>query len=110
MFRHTTVISNVDVRNVHNTYVDKTVVRPVQGPNHAFNGPGGSMARPGSAWRRTPVVSFERVGGQGVACGRGRPPHRGRDSLEKPGRGPGQTTKGQKAMVYPTLPFSRLRF
>jgi len=46
VFRHNTVITNVDVRNVHNTYEDRTVVRPVRGPNHAFNGPGGSNARP----------------------------------------------------------------
>ena len=46
VFRHNTAISNVDVRNVHNTYVDRTVVRPVQGPNHAFNGPGGIQAQP----------------------------------------------------------------
>ena len=44
VFRHNTVITNVDVRNVHNTYVDRTVIRPVQGPNHAFNGPGGIAA------------------------------------------------------------------
>ncbi|HUK14775.1 MAG TPA: hypothetical protein VLW65_00095, partial [Bryobacteraceae bacterium] len=46
VFRHNTAITNVDVRNVHNTYVDHTVVREVKGPNHAFNGPGGIQAQP----------------------------------------------------------------
>ena len=46
VFKHNTAISNVDVRNVHNTYVDHTVVREVKGPNHAFNGPGGIQAQP----------------------------------------------------------------
>ena len=46
MFRHNTVISNVDRNNVHNTYEDHTVVREVKGPNHAFNGKGGIKAQP----------------------------------------------------------------
>jgi len=46
---HSTVISNVGVKNVHNTYEDRTVVRPVAGPNHAFNGKGGSQAKPSPA-------------------------------------------------------------
>jgi len=46
VFHHNTVITNVDRNNVHNTYVDRTVVKPVTGPNHAFNGKGGSQARP----------------------------------------------------------------
>jgi hypothetical protein len=43
---HNTVISNVDVKNVHNTYQDRSVVRTVAGPNHAFNGKGGITAKP----------------------------------------------------------------
>jgi hypothetical protein len=46
VFRHNTVISNVDRRVVHNTYEDHTVVRRVTGPNHAFNGRGGIQGRP----------------------------------------------------------------
>ena len=46
MFRHNTVISNVDRSRVHNTYEDRSVVRPVTGPNHAFNGRGGIRAQP----------------------------------------------------------------
>jgi hypothetical protein len=46
VFRHNTVVTNVDRNNVHNTYEDRTVVREVKGPNHAFNGKGGSMAQP----------------------------------------------------------------
>ena len=46
VFRHNTAISNVDVHNVHNTYVDHTVVREVRGPNHAFNGRRGIQAQP----------------------------------------------------------------
>ncbi|MGA2435713.1 MAG: hypothetical protein ABSG25_10550 [Bryobacteraceae bacterium] len=46
IFRHNTSITNVDVRNVHNTYVDHTVVREVRGPNHAFNGRGGIRVQP----------------------------------------------------------------
>jgi hypothetical protein len=34
---------------VHNTYVDRTVVKEVKGPNHAFNGKGGIQAKPSSA-------------------------------------------------------------
>ncbi|MGO9094675.1 MAG: hypothetical protein ACLQGV_05580 [Bryobacteraceae bacterium] len=45
-FHHNTVISNVDIHNVHNTYVDHTVVREYRGPNHAFNGEGGIRAQP----------------------------------------------------------------
>jgi hypothetical protein len=48
-FMHNTVITNVDPRNVHNTYQDRTVVHPVQGPNHAFNGQGGIATRPNAA-------------------------------------------------------------
>lgn len=43
---HNTVISNVDRKNVHNTYEDRAVVRDVKGPNHAFNGKGGIAAKP----------------------------------------------------------------
>jgi len=42
-------VSNVDPRNVHNVYEDRTMVKPVQGPNHSFNGRGGSAARPSPA-------------------------------------------------------------
>ncbi len=45
-FRHNTVITNVNRNNVHNTYEDRTVVKEVKTPNHAFNGKGGSAARP----------------------------------------------------------------
>ena len=46
VFRHNTSITNIDVHNVHNTYVDHAVVREVRGPNHAFNGEGGIRAQP----------------------------------------------------------------
>jgi hypothetical protein len=46
VFHHNTVISNVDVKNVHHTYEDRTVVREAKGPNHAFNGQGGITAQP----------------------------------------------------------------
>jgi hypothetical protein len=45
-FMHNTVVTNVDRKVVHNTYEDRTVVKPVTGPNHAFNGQGGIPARP----------------------------------------------------------------
>jgi hypothetical protein len=45
-FLHNTVISNVDRDRVRNTYEDRSVVRPVTGPNHAFNGRGGITAQP----------------------------------------------------------------
>jgi len=46
VFRHNTVISNVDRKNVHNTYADRSVVREIKGPNHAFSGEGGIKAQP----------------------------------------------------------------
>jgi len=46
VFRHNTVISNVDRNNVHNTYADRSVVREIKGPNHAFSGEGGIKAQP----------------------------------------------------------------
>lgn len=46
VFRHNTAVSNVDSNSVHNTYRDTSVVKEVKGPNHAFNGKGGSSARP----------------------------------------------------------------
>jgi len=46
VFRHNTVISNVDRNNVHNTYVDRSAVREIKAPNHAFNGKGGIKAQP----------------------------------------------------------------
>jgi len=49
VFRHNTVIVNVDRNNVHNTYEDRSVVREIKGPNHAFNGKGGIKAQPSSA-------------------------------------------------------------
>jgi len=49
VFRHNTAISNVDRNNVHNTYVDRSVVQEIKSPNHAFNGKGGSKAQPSSS-------------------------------------------------------------
>jgi hypothetical protein len=46
IFKHNTAIANVDTRNVHNVYEDRTVVRNVSTPNHAFNGKGGITAKP----------------------------------------------------------------
>jgi len=46
VFHHNTVVSNVDVNRVKNVYVDKTVVRNVNVPSHAFNGQGGITTRP----------------------------------------------------------------
>ena len=46
VFRHNTVISNVDRKNVHNTYEDHSAVRVIKGPNHAFNGKRGIKAQP----------------------------------------------------------------
>jgi WXXGXW repeat (2 copies) len=46
VFHHNTAVTNVDVHNVHNVYEDRTVVHPVTGPNHSFNGRGGLTARP----------------------------------------------------------------
>jgi hypothetical protein len=46
VFRHNTVIANVNRNNVHNTYEDPSVVREIKGPNHAFNGKGGIKAQP----------------------------------------------------------------
>ena len=46
VFHHNTVITNVDIHNVHNVYEDRTVIRKVTGPNHSFHGEGGSNARP----------------------------------------------------------------
>ena len=46
VFRHNTAISNVDRKTVHNTYEDRSAVRVIKGPNHAFNGRGGIKAQP----------------------------------------------------------------
>jgi WXXGXW repeat (2 copies) len=46
VFRHNTAVSHVDVRNVHNTFEDRTVIRNVQPQNHAFNGRGGINVQP----------------------------------------------------------------
>jgi hypothetical protein len=46
VFRHNTIVSNVDRNRVHNTYEDRSAVREIKGPNHAFNGKGGIKAQP----------------------------------------------------------------
>ena len=46
VFRHNTVVTNVDRNVVKNVYEDRTVVHPVTGPNHAFNGKGGMQTKP----------------------------------------------------------------
>lgn len=48
VFRHNVAIARgVDTKVVHNTYEDRTVVRPMTGTNnHSFNGKGGLTARP----------------------------------------------------------------
>ena len=48
VFLHNTAVSRVDHNVVHNTYVDRTVVQEIKGPNHAFNGKGGIKAEPSS--------------------------------------------------------------
>lgn len=47
-FRYNTAVTRVNVTNIHNTYVDKTVIRNAggRGGSAAFNGPGGVSARP----------------------------------------------------------------
>lgn len=49
VFHHNTAISNVDGHNVRNVYEDRSVVRNVPGPNHAFNGKGGTVVQPSRA-------------------------------------------------------------
>jgi hypothetical protein len=49
VFRHNTAISAVDRNKVHNTYEDRSAVREIKGPNHAFTGKGGIKAQPSSA-------------------------------------------------------------
>jgi len=49
VFKHNTVIANVNRTVVHNTYEDRTVVKEVKAPNHAFNGKGGIKAEPSRA-------------------------------------------------------------
>jgi hypothetical protein len=46
VFKHNVAVANVNRENVHNTYEDRTVVREVKGPNHAFTGRGGIKAQP----------------------------------------------------------------
>lgn len=46
VFMHNAAVSKVDHNVVHNTYVDRTVVQPIKGANHAFNGRGGITAKP----------------------------------------------------------------
>jgi hypothetical protein len=48
VFMHNAAVSKVDHTVVHNTYVDRTVVQEIKGPNHAFNGKGGIKAEPSS--------------------------------------------------------------
>jgi hypothetical protein len=48
VFMHNAAVSRVDHNVVHNTYVDRTVVQEIKGPNHAFNGKGGIKAEPSS--------------------------------------------------------------
>ena len=45
-FKHNTVVSRVDPNNVRNTYEDRSVLREIRGPNHAFNGKGGVRTQP----------------------------------------------------------------
>lgn len=45
-FRYNTAVLCVDTHVVHNVYEDRTVIHETKGPNHAFNGRGGSTARP----------------------------------------------------------------
>ena len=49
-FRYNTAITRVNTTIIHNTYIDKTVVRNAggSGGRAAFNGPGGVTARPDS--------------------------------------------------------------
>ena len=49
VFKHNTVVANVNRENVHNTYEDRTVVKEIKGPNHAFSGRGGIKAQPTKA-------------------------------------------------------------
>ncbi|HTB83819.1 MAG TPA: YXWGXW repeat-containing protein [Candidatus Sulfotelmatobacter sp.] len=46
VFKHNTAVVKVDRTVVKNTYVDRTVVQEIKGPNHAFNGKGGSKVQP----------------------------------------------------------------
>ncbi len=48
VFRYNAAVMNVNHGVVRNTYIDKSVVREVKGPNHAFNGKGGIRAKPSS--------------------------------------------------------------
>jgi hypothetical protein len=47
-FAYNTAVNNVNIANIHNTYVDRTVINNVNVSNHtSFNGgPGGLQARP----------------------------------------------------------------
>lgn len=46
VFMHNAAVSKIDHTVVHNTYVDRTVVQEVKGPNHSFNGKGGITVKP----------------------------------------------------------------
>jgi WXXGXW repeat (2 copies) len=48
-FRYNTAVMHVDPAMVHNTYVDRTVIRNTTVSHASFNGPGGIMARPTAA-------------------------------------------------------------
>lgn len=52
-YRYNTAVVRVNVVNVHNTYINKTVINNVTVVNHnSFNGPGGVNARPSDNERR----------------------------------------------------------
>jgi hypothetical protein len=45
-FHYNTAVSNVNIRNVHNTYIDRSAVHNNAGAaGHSFHGPGGSTAQ-----------------------------------------------------------------
>lgn len=46
VFRYNTAITRVNVTNIHNTYIDQSVVRNTTNSRTAFNGRGGIDARP----------------------------------------------------------------
>lgn len=48
-FRYNTAVMHVDPALVHNTYIDRAVVRNAGGSRFSFNGPGGLAARPTAA-------------------------------------------------------------
>lgn len=58
-FRYNTAVSRVNTTVIHNTYVNKTVVKNNTGSRAGFNGPGGAQAKP-TAQEQTPAKA-ERV-------------------------------------------------